>query len=1851
MNLALLLFLGGAVVVTWIYVWAQQQADRDTGAPPVEDDIDEIEFDFPTASNGDAVLVSRGQGKLIYANGPAREMIGSNGEAPTLEQIAKIAEPADSFLQLFASEGQSSFQLGKRWVEASSLRVPAGKEMRTVVVLRELSSTSNNPDVLDMGMAMSLINEVGETVNAGMGVEQTLQALLSIVGRAISVDAGEICLWDDVNQALHQRGWVGDAMYLLELAESGGMYKLDEGITGWVARHHKPVLLNSKTDLSGIRPKLEDNPYHSYIATPLKLGDRFVGTLEVAHKTPDMYTQGDLALLQAISKPIAVAIYNAEIYAEQLQRIDDLASLQSAVAEQESDLSNVAAVFGALNKRVAELLEADMCGVFLYDDDRQGLVAEPPFHGLPEALVRSIFIPLPPDSPQTDIWRNQSFWISNDVEGEPLVEALGLGPIVGVAGVNNTAWMPLEVSGQRIGVMAVSNKRTRGGFTSRDIQNLTVLVAQATIVIENVRLAQREQRLDAELVGLQEITSAIGALSHEGEFFGEITERIAKLMNVAMCGVLLYDDEGACLNSRLPFYGVDDEAIIDYKIDLSPGTIMAQLWDEERSWLSNQVQSDALVFEAGLDTLAETLNIQKTLMATLVAGDRSLGVVQVSNKLDGGDFLPSDARLLMIFATQAAAIIENSRLFREAQRSAEQAQGLRRVAELAGNVLTTEETFTPVLEEIANLIDAEVVFFNVLDQQTGSLNTEPRWVYGLDLDEPISQNIYAPGFEENVPVSHESFWSNDIQNDSAVGDSYRAFADRFDLRNALVAPLTYGDKTLGEIVVANRPAQQPFSQDDLNVAMAISSQVAAALDRIVLYEATGENLSRRLDELDAVSRVSNELAGTLDLDQVLNVIREEAVKATNADDSTIALLLPSDMWKYPDLPQLDRRLGHADSMSGLAPIELDAIARGADTAHVSDYSVSELDAAPQGAGSALAVAVMYLDQVVGVLHLFSERANRFDDRASAFLLTLAVKASLAYGNSIRFQEQISNSERLRRRVEQLNRIFELGNMFQSNTETDPVAILEAIAFSVQQSVGYDTVLMTLVDEEAGVLRRVAHAGMPISVFEDTKTQTMQVDGLKELLRDDYRISESYFFPVEDVGEWYVEHISALSVAFDGNRTMHGVSAGWRDGDMFLVTLLGAAGDLIGAMSLDRPHDQRRPDRSLVEVLEIFAHQAATTIENTRLYTSSMRSAEQEARLNDVMEAVSSTLDVREIIEAVASGALKLAEFSNITVALRDIDDQGFDVLRGAVQGDGSLEIEQDRRLSLGESALGRIYDEGRDHLFSADDPDIDAYDDLKTWRDHGERHSLLLPLMTGGDRLGVIHLGTDDEDGSTLADQQPLLRRMAQLVASSIQNARLFNQAVNLQVLNKSVVESIQQGIVVLDKSQTVISANEFMTERYGWGDNFVGKPIFDVKSDLADFMRGPLMATLEQGAPQEIINQTALDAHGTPGISNYYLYPLRYGSVINGAVILVEDVSERARLEQAMEARANQLSALTEVSSRITSSLERGEVVQLALEEMGWLLPHDAMTLWRRTGSYMALEGSTGRVDDANGDDQRFRFADFPLVHQVIDTQRVGMATDTSQLPHEIPIHQLVESWLGVPLVNQGHVVGLMMLTSSKPDTYQSKSDQNIAFAFASQVAIALANADLFEQTFDRTNELGTLLEAAQATSLTTDLDSVFRTVVELMFSALDMDDCAIMIYDDVDNVLEVQLDMNRFGDADRITPQGTRYDLTKYPAKYKALRERNVIVVNASDENTFFPEEMDELVASGDKARMLVPLVVREQSIGLIQLEQTTEDEIITQQKVRLAKALGSQVAVAIENARLSAADDPRSLRSRCW
>jgi len=544
--------------------------------------------------------------------------------------------------------------------------------------------------------------------------------------------------------------------------------------------------------------------------------------------------------------------------------------------------------------------------------------------------------------------------------------------------------------------------------------------------------------------------------------------------------------------------------------------------------------------------------------------------------------------------------------------------------------------------------------------------------------------------------------------------------------------------------------------------------------------------NRQFLELEANSRVSNELFQTVDLEQVLDVIRIEAAKATSADGSTVILLKPLTDWKTPDRPEIEQRLGEYKHTDGLADIELEAIKLQGDVVLVGDYSASMWAAWPERANSAIAAAFLYGDEVVGVLHLYHTHHNHFDDRTISFLMMLATKASLGFGNAKRYHEQSERSNRLRQRVEQLNQIFELGQMLQANT--DQTTVIEAILYSIQQSVGFDIGLFVLMDERSKILSRVVQVGMPMDHFENSKIHTMTRDELDTIMQTQYQISESYFIPAEQHLALSLASQETLSTEFLGKSfvNLNDDNRAWQSGDMLLVPLLRADGNLLGVMRLDQPQNGLRPDRVTTEILEIFAHQAAATMENIRLYMESLNNLEQEARLSEMMETITGTLDIHEIVKAVAYGALRLVPFTQMTVAMLPIEGSGFDLLNVVINADSSLNIAIEHRQNLDSTALLQTLLESQDALYFADDSAIAQYRDLTEWHKNGERTTLVVPLVSSGVTLGAMHLGSELAQAFSFEEYRPLFKRMANLCAAAIQNSRLFHRINSLnQELNQ----------------------------------------------------------------------------------------------------------------------------------------------------------------------------------------------------------------------------------------------------------------------------------------------------------------------------------------------------------------------------------------------------------------------------------------------------------------------------------
>ncbi|RLC57122.1 MAG: hypothetical protein DRI80_15385, partial [Chloroflexota bacterium] len=207
----------------------------------------------------------------------------------------------------------------------------------------------------------------------------------------------------------------------------------------------------------------------------------------------------------------------------------------------------------------------------------------------------------------------------------------------------------------------------------------------------------------------------------------------------------------------------------------------------------------------------------------------------------------------------------------------------------------------------------------------------------------------------------------------------------------------------------------------------------------------------------------------------------------------------------------------------------------------------------------------------------------------------------------------------------------------------------------------------------------------------------------------------------------------------------------------------------------------------------------------------------------------------------------------------------------------------------------------------------------------------------------------------------------------------------------------------------------------------------------------------------------------------------------------ITERVLARQTLEQRVEERTRELSTLLEVSRNVASTLELKPLLGLILDELKAVVDYDG-------ASILALEGETLEVLAYRGPTPREEALEsrFPLERADVNREvvRRGEPVIVPDVRGDTPLGRAfretagdqltttfgyIRSWMGIPLMVRERVIGMLTLDHSEPDYYSSRR-AGLAMAFASQAALALENAKLFEEPRRRLAESQSLTRVTTA-------------------------------------------------------------------------------------------------------------------------------------------------------------------------
>ena len=238
----------------------------------------------------------------------------------------------------------------------------------------------------------------------------------------------------------------------------------------------------------------------------------------------------------------------------------------------------------------------------------------------------------------------------------------------------------------------------------------------------------------------------------------------------------------------------------------------------------------------------------------------------------------------------------------------------------------------------------------------------------------------------------------------------------------------------------------------------------------------------------------------------------------------------------------------------------------------------------------------------------------------------------------------------------------------------------------------------------------------------------------------------------------------------------------------------------------------------------------------------------------------------------------------------------------------------------------------------------------------------------------------------------------------------------------------------------------------------------------------------------------------------------------------------------------------------------------------------------------------------------------------------RLGVLSEDGRSVGFPPNHPSMHTFLGVPIVLRGRAYGNLYLTEKSAGASFTVEDQRLVETLASQAAVAIENARLYESAtlwarqLEALNEVGTALAAEiELPRLLSLITQRLRELIDarLVTIALPADDARLVVEaadgEAADGMLGVPLDAAG-SKSGRVLARGV-------PERVDALAED--------------PEVDQETVRRLQlRAGLYIPLTVRERQIGIVVAhDKRGVDPRFTDEDLRIAQAFATRAAVAVD------------------
>ncbi|MBN1873419.1 MAG: GAF domain-containing protein [Anaerolineae bacterium] len=1274
---------------------------------------------------------------------------------------------------------------------------------------------------------LEVLQQLNRLMGESLDLETTLQAVLKALQQLVTYDRGEITLFDVSQNILVRRALLEREGLTVE-TETDVIYHLDEGLTGWLARQRRPLLIDDLQNNPSVAPKKKAvQPWlRAYLGVPLIARGELVGTLEIAASVPGQLTMHDVELVELLGGQAAIAIENARLYHIAQQRVDILERLHNMVRKV-GRASDPDTFFAEVVQCVAELVAAQIVGILLYEPDKELLIAQSPFIGLPQEWLNNYVIPFRTGGDLERHWRNQFYWMVEDAQSSSRVEALGLLPLSVALDVHQVLLVPLESGEELIGFIQVANPQEGRRFIEEDARLLGMFASQISGTVRISKLVKQLASRTHHLTSLLSVASAIGKSLDTSTVLDEIVHAVSGALNSERTVIFVLDPVTNLLNLEAAI-GVSERYWT-----LSQGVSVARGGRGHVVAVNEMYISDDIALEAGASNVAP-LAAEEGFRAfadiPLRRGDIPVGLLSVQF-VAPHHFNESEINLLQILAEQAAIAIENARLYTqtdvELQRRLVALESLQRV--------TREITSTVNLDHILQVVLREAIAFGAAEAGLIALmeiekQVDVRASQGYDEDTLVQLSGLvespAPGSILETFFQHpETSYIPD------VWDLPKGKGSIIAARSVLLTPVFY-EAQLAAVIMLQSSIIDAFSPAVLEFVEGLSAQTSVAIGNARLYQeqvARGELMHNRAEQMSLLLEVSRTMRSDRPLEDTLLDVAYAVQEGIGFDVVLISVLEGDSLRRVAGagipLTDLERMCRVRQPWSRVQALLRDEFRMGqcyyvpAEYAHL----LSELDVfIPQredvgrepGKWHKLDAFVVPLrgsrGDFVGFMSVDAPRDGLIPTPATAEVIEIfAAQIALA----------IENNHLVADLVRQVNTLQLFNELNRSiTTKLDLPVVLNTVAQSVTNVLGYDYSTIFLGDQSGRHFVPLASSGYALELLTDVA----------------FGIGNGLIGTVAKMGMPLVLEDTLANPQFVSGPVSIGSS---------VMVPLTVEGRVVGVLTADR---KTAGDFSPTDVatLTALADQVSVAVENARLFDEvtrfshqlEQRVAERTQELAEALENLRLQRDRTEVLYRIASELVSSLDFDRVLSQALSLIQRAVKASRGSV-----ILLENDTGKLVYRAAIGHtepIPPGGRVTPFSRREGVIgwvlskrealviaDVRNDDRWISDGYDAHirsMLAVPILSsGGEALGVISLQSPVIDVFDESEVR-LVEAAAVQLGNALNNSELYRlireQAERLGAMlraqqieaakNQAILEGIADGVMVADANGRVILFN-----------------------------------------------------------------------------------------------------------------------------------------------------------------------------------------------------------------------------------------------------------------------------------------------------------------------------------------------------------------------------------------------------------------------------------------------------------